>query len=166
GVAVEGGRRAAPLLSIYGGKITTARRLAEAALARLTPFFQMRPSWTHRTPLPGGDFPWDGVNALVERARGLWPFLTEAHALRLARAYGTRLDRILGRARRLEDLGARFGADLTAAEVHHLIEHEWAETAEDVLWRRSKLGLFLKPDEQAALARFIEGARRPSAAAE
>jgi len=165
-IALDGGHRQPPLLSIYGGKITTSRRLAEAALSRLTPFFQMRPSWTHRSPLPGGDFPWDGVNALATRARGLWPFLTEAHAARLARAYGTRLDRILGRARRLEDLGARFGADLTAAEVHHLIEHEWAETAEDVLWRRSKLGLFLKPDEQAALARFIEGARRPRAAAE
>src|SRR5262249_15813222 len=166
GVAVEGGRRAAPLLSIYGGKITTARRLAEAALARLTPFFQMRPSWTHRTPLPGGDFPWDGVNALAQRARGLWPFLTEAHALRLVRAYGTRLDRILSAARRLDDLGARFGADLTAAEVHYLMDREWADSGDDVLGRRCKLGLTLTPDQRAELARFIDGARRPSAAAE
>jgi glycerol-3-phosphate dehydrogenase len=158
--------REAPLVSVYGGKITTARRLAEAALARLTPFFQMPPPWTHRVPLPGGDFPWDGGGALVERARGLWPFLTEPHALRLVRAYGTRLDRIIGGAKRLDDLGPRFGADLTGTEVHYLMRHEWAETRDDILWRRSKLGLHLTLDEQGALSRFIEGVRRPSAAAE
>jgi glycerol-3-phosphate dehydrogenase len=163
---LDGGRHDAPLLSIYGGKITTARRLAEAALAQLTPFLHMRPSWTHRVPLPGGDFPRDGIRALTARARGLWPFLTEAHAVRLVRAYGTRLDHILAKAKRLEDLGTCFGADLTAAEVRYLIRHEWAETGDDVLWRRSKLGLRLQPHEQDALARFIESERRVSAAAE
>ena len=161
---LDAGRRQAPLLSVYGGKITTARRLAEAALARLTPFCQMPPSWTHRMPLPGGDFPWDGVDALVQRARGMWPFLTEAHALRLVRAYGTRIDRILGEARSLDDLGPRFGADLTAAELHYLMQHEWAETCDDVLWRRSKLGLHVPPGEQESLARFIDRRRASSAA--
>ena len=156
----------APLLSVYGGKITTARRLAEEALRRLTLFFHMRPPWTDRVPLPGGDFPHDGVDALVARARGLWPFLGEGQAQRLVRAYGTRLERVIGAARSMEDLGMRFGADLTAAEVQYLMRHEWAETRDDVLWRRSKLGLRLAPEEQEALARFIEGARAPVAAAE
>jgi glycerol-3-phosphate dehydrogenase len=159
-VTLEGNRRQAPLVSLYGGKITTARRLAEAVLARLTPFFQMPPPWTHRAPLPGGEFPFEGSDALVVRARGLWPFLSEAHARRLVRAYGTRLDRIVKDARCLDDLGPRFGADLTGAEVGYLKRHEWAETAEDVLWRRSKLGLHLAADAQAALARHIESQRR------
>jgi len=158
--------REAPLLSVYGGKITTARRLAEAAVARLTPYFQMRPPWTERATLPGGDFPWDGVTALAERARGLWPFLDAAAARRLVRAYGTRLDRVLGAARSWGDLGPRFGADLSGTEVRYLMRHEWAETADDILWRRSKLGLRLTPEEQEALARFIADERRPSAAAE
>lgn len=160
---LDGGRREAPLLSVYGGKLTTARRLAEVALALLTPFFQMPPPWTHRTPLPGGDFPPDGVNALVQRARGLWPFLTEAHARRLVRAYGTRLDRILAGAKGFEDLGPRFGADLTGTEVRYLMRHEWAETGDDVLWRRSQLGLHLDPEARDALTRFIEGERRARA---
>src|SRR5215216_2465820 len=161
---LDGGRQEAPLLSIYGGKITTARRLAEAALARLTPFFHMPPPWTHRAPLPGGDFPHDAVDALVARARGLWPFLSKAHALRLVRAYGTRLDRIFGDATRAEDLGESFGGDLTGSEVRYLMRKEWAETSDDVLWRRSKLGLHLRRDEQDALARFVDGERRPHAA--
>jgi glycerol-3-phosphate dehydrogenase len=161
--AASGG---APLLSVYGGKITTARRLAEAALARLTPFFQIRPAWTGHASLPGGDFPWDGVRSLVERARGMWPFLDAAHAGRLVRAYGTRLDRVIAGARGWPDLGARFGSDLSASEVRYLMRHEWAETADDILWRRSKLGLRLTADEQAALARFIAHERRPRAAAE
>jgi glycerol-3-phosphate dehydrogenase len=156
----------APLLSVYGGKITTARRLAEAALARLTPFLQMRPPWTGRVPLPGGDFPWDGVAALVARARALWPFLDEAVAGRLVRAYGTRLDQVIGSSASWRDLGPRFGADLSGTEVRYLVRHEWAETADDILWRRSKLGLRLDAEEQAALARFIDDERRPSAAAE
>jgi len=163
---LDGGRGEAPLLSVYGGKITTARRLAEAALRRLRPFFRLPPAWTHRVSLPGGDFPWDGVDALVQRARGLWPFLTEAHARRLVHAYGTRLDRLMGGARRREDLGAGFGGDLTAAEVDYLMRHEWAETGDDVLWRRSKLGLHLTPDEQGALASYMEArGRGPSAQA-
>jgi len=164
-LALDGGRTTAPLLSVYGGKLTTARRLAEAALRRLTPFLHMPPPWTDRTALPGGDFPWEGINALVIRARGLWPFLTEPHARRLVRAYGTRLDRLMGDARRLTDLGTCFGADLTAAEVDYLSRHEWAETADDVLWRRSKLGLHLAPNEHEALARYME-ARRTGTQAE
>src|SRR5262245_10486234 len=156
---LDGGHQEAPLLSIYGGKLTTARRLAEAALARLTPFLPMGRAWTHETPFPGGDFPYDGVDALAHRVRGSRPFLTEAHAQRMVRAYGTRVDRIVANAASFADLGPCFGDNLTAAEVRYLMQHEWAETAEDILWRRSKLGLHLSPDQLDALAGFVAAER-------
>jgi glycerol-3-phosphate dehydrogenase len=159
-------RGQAPLLTVYGGKITTYRRLAEAALKQLRPFVNAKAPWTATAPLPGGDFPWDGVDALVARARGLWPFLAEGNARRLVRAYGTRLDRILGDARSLNDLGARFGDELTAAEVRYLMRHEFAETADDVLSRRSKLYLRVGADATAALSRFMENRDGRVAAAE
>jgi glycerol-3-phosphate dehydrogenase len=89
------------------------------------------------------------------KARKSRPFLTEEHARRLVRAYGTRIERVLGPARRLEDLGPCLGADLTGAEVRYLMEREWAQTEDDVLWRRSKLGLRFSPDERERLARFM-----------
>jgi glycerol-3-phosphate dehydrogenase len=148
----------APLLSVYGGKITTHRRLAEAVLDRLAPIFGGRPAWTKQSRLPGGDFPVDGVARLVADARRRWPFLSEAHIRRLVQAYGTRISRILGPAKKLDDLGARLGADLTGAEVRYLMEHEWARTAEDVLWRRSKLGLRVSPEAHEQLAKFMADA--------
>jgi glycerol-3-phosphate dehydrogenase len=148
----------APLLSVYGGKITTHRRLAEAVLDRLAPIFGARPAWTKQSRLPGGDFPVDGVARLVADARRRWPFLSEAHIRRLVQAYGTRISRILGPAKKLDDLGARLGADLTGAEVRYLMEHEWARTAEDVLWRRSKLGLRVAPEAHEQLAKFMADA--------
>jgi glycerol-3-phosphate dehydrogenase len=146
---------AAPLLTIYGGKLTTFRRLAEDALARLAHFFPRSQPWTAKSPLPGGDFVYDGTPVLIARARRQWPFLTDDHARRLVRAYGTRVDDVLKTATRLDDLGIRFGADLTAAEVRYLMTKEWAETADDVLWRRSKLGLRFSEAERAALDRFM-----------
>jgi glycerol-3-phosphate dehydrogenase len=153
---LDGRAGQAPLLTVYGGKITTYRRLAEAALKRLAPHFRAGPRWTANAPLPGGDFPHDGVEALIARACGLWPFLTEANARRLVRAYGTRLDRVLGDARTLRDLGETFGDELTSAEVRYLMRHEFAESADDVLWRRSKLGLRVGAEAEAALTRFME----------
>jgi glycerol-3-phosphate dehydrogenase len=153
-----------PLLTIYGGKITTYRRLAEAALRRLAPYLKLERPWTVDAPLPGGEFPYDGIEALTARARGLWPFLTETNARRMVRAYGTRLDRILGDARKPEDLGEWFGNELSGAEVRHLVRHEFAETADDVLWRRSKLGLRIGAEAEAALTRFMEGSTSRTAA--
>ncbi len=161
---LEGRAGQAPLLTVYGGKITTYRRLAEAALKKLGPYFRLGPAWTAGVPLPGGDFPHDGVESLVARARGLWPFLTEPHAGRLVRAYGTRLDRILGEAQTLDALGERFGGELTAAEVRYLMRHEFAETPDDVLWRRSKLGLHVGAEAVAALTRFMEAGNGRAAA--
>jgi glycerol-3-phosphate dehydrogenase len=154
-LALDAADRGAPLLTVYGGKLTTYRRVAEEALARLGPLLQMGPAWTRDAPLPGGDFAWDEVPAQVARARAQWPFLTDTQATRLVRAYGTRLTRVLGTARSLEAAGGTFGHGLSAAEVRHLQRQEWAETAEDVLWRRSKLGLHLNADEQRALAQFM-----------
>jgi glycerol-3-phosphate dehydrogenase len=154
----------APLLTVYGGKITTYRRLAEAALARLARFFSLGPPWTAHAPLPGGDFAHDGVDALVVDARRRWPFLGEEHAERLVRAYGTRIDRVLGAAVSPYDLGPNLGHDLTGAEVRYLMAHEWAQTADDVLWRRSKLGLRLAAAEREALARFMAGVAAERAA--
>jgi glycerol-3-phosphate dehydrogenase len=156
-IALDHKFRTAPLLSIYGGKITTYRRLAEAALARIDDFFVAGPAWTAGAPLPGGDFAHDGLDDQVARARERWPFLGPDHARRLVGAYGTRISHVLGDARQIDDLGARFGADLTAAEVRYLMRHEWAETADDVLWRRSKLGLAFSPGEREALAQFMSG---------
>ena len=113
------------------------------------------PAWTKESHLPGGEFPYDGIDALVAKTRKSRPFLSEQHARRLVRAYGTRVERILGPARRLEDLGPCLGADLTAAEVRYLMEREWAQTEEDALWRRTKLGLRFSSDERERLAKFM-----------
>jgi len=156
--------REAPLLTIYGGKITTHRKLAEAAMARIGPFFQARPRWTANVPLPGGEFPPEDFYAVVASAIARWPFLSEPHAKRLVRGYGRRLERILGEAESMDDLGERFTDDLTAAEVRYLVENEWAQTAEDVLWRRSKLGLKATNVERDAIDRYIKsliGETRP-----
>lgn len=157
-LALDKGVGVAPLLTVYGGKLTTFRRLAEDALSRLAPYFPSAPPWTAHSSLPGGDFAYDGVEALVERTKRQWPFLRNEHAERLVGAYGTRVDEVLQAAKRPDDLGVRLGADLTAAEVRYLMTREWAQTADDVLWRRSKLGLRLTPNERAALEQFMVGA--------
>jgi glycerol-3-phosphate dehydrogenase len=145
----------APLLTVYGGKITTYRRLAEEAMGKLAHFFPRSKPWTAGSTLPGGDFPYDGISALIEQTQERWKFLTGNHASRLVSAYGTRVDRVLGSAKTLDDLGLRFGADLTAAELRYLMTKEWAQTADDVLWRRSKLGLRFSDAQRAELDRFM-----------
>jgi len=147
----------APMLTIYGGKITTYRRLAEHALDRLAHLFDAGPAWTGKSPLPGGEFPHDGLETLVIATGRSRPFLDEGHVRRLVHAYGTRVERVLGAARRAEDLGPWLGANLTGAEVRYLMEREWAQTADDVLWRRSKLGLRFSGGQREVLARFMTG---------
>ena len=149
----------APLLTVYGGKITTYRRLAEAAMEKIGLFFTSRPAWTAGSHLPGGEFPPEGFYEQLAETIGRWPFLSEPHARRLTRAYGRRVERVLGEASSMDDLGARFAGDLTAAEVRYLIAEEWAETPDDVLWRRSKLGLKATAEEHLALTRFMVEAR-------
>jgi glycerol-3-phosphate dehydrogenase len=145
----------APLLTVYGGKITTYRRLAEHVLARLGHFFKLAPPWTAHAYLPGGDFPPNGLDDLVTATRRARPYLTARNAERLVRSYGTRVERVLGHAQHLDELGPCFGEELTAAEVRYLMQREWAQTEDDVLWRRTKLGLRLSAEERARLARFM-----------
>ena len=142
----------APVLNIFGGKITTYRRLAEAALDKIAPYFPGLPGkWTAGETLAGGDFAVDAVPAMIADLRDDYPFLTEFWATRLIRAYGTDARTILGTAKTREDLGHSFGASLTEAEVNWLITHEYARTADDVLWRRSKLGLRLSAAQVSIL---------------
>lgn len=149
----------APLLSVYGGKITTYRHLAEEALDILGERVSALAGagWTKRETLPGGDFPLDGLPVLASGLRAGRPFLSERDADRIVRAYGTRAVRWLGEATQREELGRDFGAGLSQAEVDYLVAQEWARTAQDVLWRRSKLGLRLDAAQQAALADYLGG---------
>jgi glycerol-3-phosphate dehydrogenase len=148
---------AAPLLSIFGGKITTYRRLAEAALDKLADFLPAarEKAWTADVPLPGGDFPCQGYEPLVAAIVLERPWLERVLVARLVRAYGTRAQALLGDARSAADLGRNFGAGLSEREVSFLMREEWAYNADDVLWRRSKLGLRLSGDDRRALDAFM-----------
>lgn len=141
----------APLLNVFGGKITTYRRLAEHAMQKIVPLIGGTGDWTAGVPMPGGDFKVADRDRLVAELRRDFPFLTERWALRLIRGYGTEARLILGTARAAADLGRDFGATLTEAELRWLMTREWARTAEDVVWRRSKLGLRLSPAEVQAI---------------
>ena len=147
----------APLLSVYGGKITTYRHLAEEAvdlMAARLPALSGKP-WTRSKPLPGGDFPLDGLEPLKAALAGRYPFLDAGTVDRIARAYGTRAERWLNGAQGWQALGKSFGAGLTAAEVDFLRTAEWAASAEDILWRRTKLGLRMSAAEQKELADYL-----------
>ena len=154
-MAFDRARGKAPLLTIFGGDVTTARLRAERAVSRLTPFYPMSPRWTADTPLPGGDFAWERFDDEVDAAVERWRFLTEPQARRLVAAYGSRLATILGDARDRADLGPAFGPELTGAEVRHLMTREWARFPDDILWRRSKLGLTMPAADREALAAFM-----------
>lgn len=152
---LEGDAGSGALLNVFGGKITTYRHLAEGALAKIESVLGPRgPAWTRGAALPGGDFPMDGYDALVTSLRTRALKVAPATIRRLARAYGTEAHIILAQG----DLGRIFGADLGEHEVAFLMEKEWARTADDVLWRRGKLGLRFTPDEVAALTRYMEDA--------
>ncbi|MFQ1702652.1 glycerol-3-phosphate dehydrogenase [Loktanella agnita] len=144
-----------PLLNIFGGKITTYRKLAENALKQLTPLIGGGHGWTADAPLPGGDFKVGDRDKLVSDLQAAYSFLTPAWALRLIKAYGTDAKRILGAAKAADDLGRDFGATLTEAEVKWLMTREYACRAEDVVWRRSKLGLRMTADQIVALDAYM-----------
>jgi glycerol-3-phosphate dehydrogenase len=154
-LSFEAKQRKAPLITIFGGDVTTSRLRAERAVSYLTPFYPMSPRWTAGASLPGGDFAWQEFDAAVEAARERWTFLAEAEAQRLVGAYGSRLSAVLGEAKSRSDLGQAFGPELTAVEVRYLMQKEWARFPDDVLWRRSKLGLTISPAERDALATFM-----------
>lgn len=154
-VRLDHGREKAPLLTVFGGDVTTARQRAEQAVSKLTPFYPMSPRWTATEPLPGGDFAWSRFDDEVEEARERWRFLGEDQARRMVAAYGTKVREILGDAKARSDLGPAFGSELTGAEVRYLMQNEWARFPDDILWRRSKLGLTIQPADREALAAFM-----------
>jgi glycerol-3-phosphate dehydrogenase len=154
-VRLDRRRRQAPLITMFGGDVTSARARAERAVATLTPFYPMTPRWTATAPLPGGDFAWDRFDELVDAARTRWRFLAEGEAQRLFSAYGTRLAEVLGDAKSRDDLAPFFGPELTGAEVRYQMKREWARFPDDVLWRRTKLGLTMALEHRDALAVFM-----------
>lgn len=157
-LSLQGGAGAPAVLSVFGGKITTYRRLAEDALEKIAgvlPQAKANAGWTSSARLPGGDFPVDGADALAASLRREYPYLTEREARRFVRHYGTETRRILGGSRQRQDLGRAFGGDITEAEVGFLMAHEFARSAEDVVWRRTRSGLRMTADQIAALERWM-----------
>ncbi len=147
----------APVLNIFGGKITTYRKLAEHALEKIAEHFpQTGPAWTAGVPMPGGDFAVSDVDRLIRSLRAEYPFLSEYWARRLVRAYGTEASDILGPATTESDLGIDFGATLSEAEVIWLMQREFAQRADDVVWRRTKLGLRLSTEQVATLDSWMQ----------
>lgn len=146
-----------PILSIYGGRIAGARRLAESAMARLQPYVAVtRPHWTRSEPLPGGDIADADFEGFLAEVCQRYHWLPRELARRYAHAYGTRLTRVLGDAGSDGELGVRLGNGLYEAELRYLVQEEWAQTAEDVLWRRTKLGLHAEPETVARLRSWLQ----------
>ncbi|WCK04383.1 glycerol-3-phosphate dehydrogenase [Agrobacterium tumefaciens] len=153
---VEEAEGEAPLLNIFGGKLTTYRRLAEHALEKIgAAIGEKGKPWTAGSHLPGGDFGVQRFDAQVKRLRSHYPFLGEGHAERLVKNYGTKAADLLGAATDISGLGQHFGGTVYECEVRWLVENEWAFSAEDILWRRTKQGLRLSKDEATALGEFV-----------
>ncbi|MXP57485.1 glycerol-3-phosphate dehydrogenase [Pantoea sp. Taur] len=147
----------APLLHVFGGKITTFRKLAEHAIQKLAPFFpDMGKDWTREATLPGGDMANGDFESFLEQVKTRWPWLPAPLRKHYARLYGTRIEKVLGHAREINDLGRHFGAQLYEAEVRYLVENEWAQQVEDVLWRRTKHKLHLTEVQQQAFSQWFD----------
>lgn len=145
-----------PLINVYGGKITTFRKLAEKAVDKLVgPLGIAADSWTADATLPGGDFDATAFEPFLAQQQRRYPWLPEKVVRRYARHYGTRMDRFLGGRESLADMGEDFGASLYGAEVDYLVEQEFAETADDILWRRSKLGLRISREDAERLTLYL-----------
>jgi glycerol-3-phosphate dehydrogenase len=161
---IDGDEGEAPLLSVFGGKITTYRELSGEAIRQLVPFLPVLKGadWTGTAFLPGGDFGRFDAPALTADLAQRYLFLGQREAARLVRLYGTLAADFLGDAKQPSDLGEPFGHGLTAAEVDYLITREWARSADDILWRRTKLGLHFTPAETARLAAYITERKPPA----
>ena len=158
---VDAPPNAAPVLSVFGGKITTYRRLAEHALKKLDAHLgPMGKPWTENAPLPGGDIPDGDVERFIADVCRRWPFLGPTHARRLAHAYGTRISRLLAGVESRASLGEDFGGGLTRTEVDFLIREEWALSTEDLYWRHTKAGLYASPEDERRLTAYLHGIGR------
>jgi D-erythritol 1-phosphate dehydrogenase len=155
---LDAGQDKAPLLSVFGGKITTFRKLSEHALEKLVPFFpSMKPKWTTSAYLPGGDIADADFDGFLKMLQADYPYLPQPLALHYARLYGTRARRILGVASKLSDLGTQFSSSLYECEAIHLLNEEWALDAEDVLTRRTKHGMHMNVAEQKVFSSWFAG---------
>ncbi|MDF7679642.1 glycerol-3-phosphate dehydrogenase [Enterobacteriaceae bacterium ESL0689] len=155
----------APLLSVFGGKLTTYRKLAEHALDKLTPYYQdIGPAWTKNAILPGGDIEGDRDD-YAAKLRRRYPFLNESMARRYACTYGSRSEKILDSVNTIVDLGEDFGHQCYEAELRYLVAHEWVHTLDDAIWRRTKLGMWLSTEQQARISAWLaQHTRQPQAA--
>ncbi|PHR91824.1 MAG: glycerol-3-phosphate dehydrogenase [Robiginitomaculum sp.] len=146
-----------PILSIFGGKITTYRELSEHAMAKLRAHFPDMPKrWTAKATLPGGDIDNADFDGFVTQQAKTYPWLPAPTLLRLTRSYGTRLNLVIGDAKSLDDMGQQFGGGLSAREAHYLRTYEWAKSADDILWRRTKCGLHMSKDERATFTSWFK----------
>jgi glycerol-3-phosphate dehydrogenase len=166
-IKVETAPGSGMLVNVFGGKVTTHRRLAETVMHRIEGVLGKRgPKWTAKGTFPGGDFPVDGGEALLRDCAGRYPFVDPDVLRRMTRLYGTDIYNLLAERSSAADLGRHYGAGLYDAEIEYLVAHEWAQTAEDVLFRRTKLGLRMTPDEiqavKARLARSVSSASMAS----
>jgi len=144
----------APILSIFGGKITTYRKLAEAAVDKLSPYFTgISGKWTANSPLPGGNF--SDITSFTAEVAEAFPWLPKPLRTRLIRSYGTRIYALLHKVASMDALGENFGADLYEHEVNFLIAHEWAINLDDVIWRRTKRGLYLTEQQVSELQQYL-----------
>jgi glycerol-3-phosphate dehydrogenase len=165
-LSLSGAAGEAPILSVFGGKLTTYRKLAESAMQQLAPFFtQMRPSWTAKSSLPGGEN-MSTPAALATELQQRCPWLPSDIAKRWSITYGSRSWRILEGAQGLADLGEHLGGSLYSREVDYLCGEEWASKADDILWRRTKLGLFTTPEEQQNVQAYLDKVARNKGAIE
>ena len=156
-LTLENKNNTPPLLNVFGGKITTYRCLAEDALDKLSgPLGGLGKKWTRGASLPGGDFPQDQFNLLLENLIKEFSFLNSHDIHRMARAYGTRIYEMMDGASKIEDMGIAFGAGLYSKEVEYLIKSEWVTNVEDIIWRRSKLGLHMKKEEVEKLTAWMK----------
>lgn len=154
---VDQGEDGAPLLNIYGGKITTYRKLAESAMSKLCPLLGRDDTrWTATKPLPGGDIPDADFEGYLAAMQDKFSWIPDAHLYRYVQNYGTLTNEMLGNAADIKGLGKHFGDDVYECELRYLVDAEWARTAEDVLWRRSKLGLHLAEDTCKAIAQWFK----------
>ncbi|WP_297839062.1 glycerol-3-phosphate dehydrogenase [Pseudomonas sp.] len=159
-LSLSGSAEEAPILSVFGGKLTTYRKLAESAMAQLAPFFpQMKPNWTASASLPGGE-EMSSPQALTSELRTRFDWLPTEIARRWARTYGSRSLRLVEGVQNLADMGEHLGGGLYSREVDYLCSEEWALSAEDILWRRSKLGLFTTPEEQQRVQEYLNTVAR------
>jgi len=153
---IEGASDQAPLLSLFGGKITTYRRLAERAVNSLAPWLSPESSWTERAFLPGGEGLEQGCEAFAESLSHQYPALPATYLASLVQRHGSRARQVLGKTRTVADLGIHFGAGLYARELDYFMEREWALTGKDVLWRRTKYGLHLNAEQKQQVEAYMQ----------